>query len=201
MSNCALPLPGLCRTINGMATKRVSQKPNLAVVQPDSRTATQKRKDNLVKAQAALKASRAKMDKSGPTNLERYRDGTYPVGEWDSAEIRRGRPRGREGFSGLHPALTGRQQGEIKRELLRRGQNKFDSMYADAIKVLHDVAKYGEKDADRVKAALAIKEMVAGKVPERIEIKSSDPWQDILDEVLTDEVLPRVPESVVAQDD
>jgi hypothetical protein len=91
--------------------------------------------------------------------------------------------------------MTGRQLAEVKRELLKRGQRKFDSLYGVAIKTLAEVAEYGEKDSDRVKAALAIKEMVAGKVPDRIEVKSSDPWQDILDEIMTDDVMRPVSEN------
>ncbi len=188
-----------------MAEKRGTKKPNLTVVQADSEivdglTAKERRQESLKKARAVRAANRARAPKvTGPSNLDRYRAGTYPCIEWEDEEVSKGRPRGRDGFAGPHPALTGRQQGEVRRELLRRGQSKFDSMYEDAIKVLHDVAQNGENESARVKAALAIKEMVAGKVPERIEIKSSDPWQDILDEVMTDDVLRPVSDQVAAQ--
>ncbi len=190
-----------------MAKKRVTTKPNLTVVQSDSptvdtRTATEKRKDNLAKARAARAANRARAEKkAGPSNLDLYRDGAYPVGDWDDEEVSKGRPRGREDFAGAWPRLTGKQQGEIKRELLRRGQGKLDSMYMDALDALHKISQYGENESARVKASLALAERVAGKVPERIEIKSSDPWQDILDEIMTDDVLRPVDGSVASQAD
>jgi hypothetical protein len=89
-------------------------------------------------------------------------------------------------------SLTAKQQQEIKKELLRRGQGQFDSMYVDAIKVLHSVAMHGEQDSARVKAAELLIQRVAGKTPDKIELHSADPWQDILDKVLDDEVLERV---------
>lgn len=65
-------------------------------------------------------------------------------------------------------------------------------MYRDAIRVLRDVAINGENESARTKAALALIERVGGKVPERLEVHSADPWQDILEDVLSDEVLERV---------
>jgi hypothetical protein len=169
---------------------------SLVGAEADTRTLAQKRSDNLRKAREAREAKRAaaKAEQgSTPTNLERFRAGQYPCSEWDDEEVAKGRPRGVAGeFGGQRPSMTGRQQAEAKRELLRRGQARFDELYTIAIDTLKEVAEGGEKDADRVKAALAIKEMVAGKVPERIEIKSSDPWQDILDDIMTDDVLPPV---------
>lgn len=136
------------------------------------------------------------------TPLERYRAGEYPVTEWSNDEVSRGRPANRDGsFDGPWPKFTGKQQADIRRELLRRGQSKMDEAYLLAIKVLADVAKHGEKDSDRVKAADLLMQRTAGKVPERVEIKSSDPWQDILDEIMDDEVLQRMTEPAAAEGD
>jgi hypothetical protein len=43
-----------------------------------------------------------------------------------------------------------------------------------------------------IKAADLLIQRVAGKTPDKIEVHSADPWQDILDKVLDDEVLERV---------
>ena len=198
-----------------MATKRTTKKANLTVVQSDSpaaaskkpagQTAKMSRAESVAKAQETRRQRAAERRErlaanGGRSNLDRYLAGEYPVTEWTDQEVRKGRPEGANGFSGRIPTLTGRQHAEIKRELLRRGQNYVDSMYPVALKVLAEVALYGEKDADRVKAALALAERTAGKVPERIELKSSDPWQDILDEIMTDDVLPKT-DSPAAQAD
>jgi hypothetical protein len=122
-----------------------------------------------------------------------FRDGEYPIGEWEDEEVQRGKPRNLDGgFAGNWPRFTGREQQQIKAELLKRGQSLVDSMYMDALKVLKDVAKNGDTSAARVKAADLLIQRTAGKVPERIEIKSSDPWQDILDDIMDDEVLSRM---------
>jgi hypothetical protein len=126
------------------------------------------------------------------SNLELYRAGEYPVSAWTDDEVSRGRPAGLGGTYEGTVSLTAKQQQEIKKELLRRGQGQFDSMYVDAIKVLHRVAMYGEQDSARVKAAELLIQRVAGKTPDKIELHSADPWQDILDKVLDDEVLERV---------
>jgi hypothetical protein len=126
------------------------------------------------------------------SNLELYRAGEYPVSAWTDDEVSRGRPAGLGGTYEGTVSLTAKQQQEIKKELLRRGQGQFDSMYVDAIKVLHSVAMHGEQDSARVKAAELLIQRVAGKTPDKIELHSADPWQDILDKVLDDEVLERV---------
>ena len=198
-----------------MATKRTTKKANLTVVQSDSPAAASKKpagdKGKMSRAEAVAKAQETRRQRAaerrarveangGRSNLDLYLAGEYPVGEWTDKEVQMGRPEGANGFSGKVPTLTARQHAEAKRELLRRGQNYIDKMYPVALRVLADVAVNGEKDADRVKAALALAERTAGKVPERIELKSSDPWQDILDEIMTDEVLPKT-STVGAQGD
>lgn len=125
--------------------------------------------------------------------LQRFRDGEYPVSEWTDEEVFKGRPINLDGtFGGTFPNFTGRQNQQIKAELLKRGQREMDSMFKDVVKVLHQVALHGDTDAARVKAADLLMQRVAGRVPERIEVKSSDPWQDILDDIMDDEVLSRM---------
>jgi hypothetical protein len=123
--------------------------------------------------------------------LDLYRAGELPISEWTDDELKHCRPANLDGgFAGSPVKLTAKEYNAIKRELLARGQRMLDSYYHDALKVLHEIATdVVAPEAARVKAANLIVERTAGKVPERVEIKSSDPWQDILDEVLDDEVL------------
>jgi hypothetical protein len=193
-------------TITGMAKKPSDDSPahlSLVGAEGDSSrlTGRAKRLEALergrIKAaetRARRKAEREALLASGVRSpLERYRDGEYPIKDWSDEEVRRGRPANVDGtFTGAWPKLSGKEHAVLKRELLTRGQHKIDAMYMDVLEVLHDVALNGEKDADRVKAADLLVQRAAGKVPERIEIKSSDPWQDILDDVLADDVLQRV---------
>lgn len=158
---------------------------NAALVEGRKRAAETKRKRAEAKAAAVARGE--------VPRAELFRRGEYPVTAWEDAEIKRGRPRNLDGsFTGAWPNFTGAQQASIRRELLRRGQSDFDSMYRDAIRVLRDVAINGENESARTKAALALIERVGGKVPERLEVHSADPWQDILEDVLSDEVLERV---------
>lgn len=167
------------------------QNPRKTKAERDAQLAEARRKSNETRRRQgeerrALRAAGVK------SNLELYRAGEYPVSAWTDEEVGRGRPAGIGGTYEGGVSFTSKQQAEIKKELLRRGQSQFDSMYADAIRVLHSVALHGENDSARVKAADLLINRVAGKTPDRLEIKSSDPWQDILDEVLDDEVLTRV---------
>jgi hypothetical protein len=124
---------------------------------------------------------------------QRWCDGEYPVSAWTDEEIKRGRPENLGGgFDGPYPRMTGKQLADIKRELLKRGQRQIDGYYTDALKVLQEIALHGENESARVKAADLLVQRTAGKLPDKVEIKSSDPWQDILDEVMRDDVLERV---------
>lgn len=127
------------------------------------------------------------------SNLQRFRDGEYPVSDWTDDEVFKGRPINLDGtFGGTFPNFTGRQNQQIKAELLKRGQREIDSMYKDVVKVLHHVALHGDTDAARVKAADLLMQRTAGKVTERIEVHQADPWQDMLDEIMDDDVLQRM---------
>lgn len=168
--------------------KRTTEERNAQLAEARKRAAETKRAQG--ERRAALRAAGVR------PGLERYRAGEYPVSAWTDEEVARGKPANIDGsFEGPMPTLSGKQQAEIKKELLRRGQRQFDSLYVDAIRALHSVAMHGENESAIVKAADLLIQRVAGKTPERIEIKSADPWQDILDDVLSDEVLERVTES------
>jgi hypothetical protein len=156
----------------------------------------------LKKAQAARRASIARKNeqkaRGEKSRLQMYKDGELPISEWTEEELKRGRPANLGGtFEGNANIvrLSSREYQALRAELLKRGQRMLDSMYHDAVKVLHEIAVDPvAPEAARVKAANLIVERAAGKVVERVEIKSSDPWQDILDDVLNDEVLKPVKE-------
>jgi membrane-bound lytic murein transglycosylase len=197
-----------------MASTRKPRTTNLKVVKTAaeaSRVAVQSESDKAAERKAARAAQLAKArEKSNETrrrqgeerralraagvksNLELYRAGEYPVAAWSDDEVSHGRPAGIGGTYEGTVGLTPKQQQEVKKELLRRGQGQFDSMYFDALQALHSVALHGENESARIKAADLLIQRVAGKTPDKVEIHSADPWQDILDKVLDDEVLERV---------
>lgn len=145
------------------------------------------------KTQARARERKAARDAGVKTRLEKFRAGEYPISEWDDEEVEHGRPKDLTGgFSGAHPKFSSKDAAAIRRELLKRGERMIDTYYFDALKVLHGVALHGENESARVKAANILMERTAGKTVDKIEIKSSDPWQDILDEVMDDDVLNRV---------
>lgn len=175
--------------------------------QEDSRAAKRKaqldaaREKAIVARRKQVAGVRERRAAGEKTPLEKFRAGEYPISEWSDEEVFKGKPRAMDGtFSGAMPRFTGREHQQIKAELLKRGQRKMDGMFAEVVDVLHKVALYGETESARVKAAQILMERVAGKVPDKIEIKSSDPWQDILDEIMDDEVLQRMNETTEAAD-
>jgi len=145
-------------------------------------------------AKAAKQAgARARREDGEPSPLERYRAGTYPITEWSEAELSHGQPANRDGgFDGASPKFTAREHAAIRAQLLRHGEKLLASWYPGALKVLEEVARTGESEPSRVKAANLMIERIAGRTIEKIELKSADPWADILEEVLEDEVLERV---------
>lgn len=156
-----------------------------------------RREESLLRAQETRRqrgaVSRAARAAGEVSRLDKYRAGEYPCHEWEDEEVAKGRPKNLDGsFTGTYPNLTGRQHAEIKRELLKRGQRKMDGLFDVALDALSSIAQYGESEAARVKAADLLVQRVAGKVPDKVEIKSSDPWQDILDEIMDDDVLQRM---------
>lgn len=156
--------------------------------------------ENMAKGRARLAElranARAAREAGVPTRLSLYREGKLPFDEWTDEELGKGRPAGLNGiFDGAGPKFTPKEHAQIRVALLKRGERLLESYYVGALKVLEEVARSGESEPSRVKAANLIIERTAGRTVEKIEIKSSDPWQDILDEVLEDEVLERMQDS------
>lgn len=144
--------------------------------------------------------AKQKRDAGERTPLEKFRSGEYPIEQWTDDEISHGRPSDLTGgFAGKFPSISGKDHLAIRRELLKRGQSKIDGFYFRALAVLDEIATNSDSDAARVKAANLLMERTAGRTVERIEIKSSDPWADILEDVLNEEVLAPVVEPEDAQ--
>lgn len=162
------------------------------------------RNANLAAGRAQIAANRAagkrKRAAGEKSPWERFKAGEYPIEQWTDDEISHGRPADiGGGFSGGDGKVDGKSHLAIRRELLKRGQSKIDGFYFRALAVLDEVATNSDSDAARVKAANLLMERTAGRTIERIEIKSSDPWADILEDVLNEEVLAPVVEPEDAQ--
>ena len=91
-------------------------------------------------------------------------------------------------FRGRPPSVLPRTFArDVSRELLRRGESEIRQGFIDAIKTLVEIAKSGEKDADRVRAANLIIERVAGKVPDKLVVADGRPeWEDLVTAMLED---------------
>lgn len=164
---------------------------------PFPMTPKERRLDGRARGLAKIKAERqlhaAKRAAGERTRLELYRAGELKIEDWTIDEVSHGQPANLNGgYEGAHVNFSGKQNAEIRRELLRRGEKQLSSYYVGALKVLEEIAEYGISEPSRVKAANLIVERIAGRTVEKIEIKSSDPWADILEEVLADEVLERM---------
>lgn len=73
------------------------------------------------------------------------------------------------------------------RELLARGENKWREAFLDAVDVFTEIAKDPRLDAkDRMKAAQYVIERVAGKTPERIEVATVAPWEQMISGIVAE---------------
>lgn len=137
--------------------------------------------------QLALREAR---ETGEPTRWEMYKAGDLKVADLDNEEIASQRFRDRlGGFVGRPPLLSGKQQQEFRRELLKRGQRKLDGMYEMALGVLKEIAASGmAEDKDRLKATDMIMQRVAGKVPERVELGPVDAFSGFLEGIIDDAV-------------
>jgi hypothetical protein len=118
---------------------------------------------------------------------ERWRaflEGEITVEDMDDEEIARAQFRAADGtFRGRPPKTVPRNFAQqVSRELLKRGDSRFRRLYFEAIEVLAEIARDGEKDGDRVRAANILLERVAGKVPEKVEYSTDErpAWQDFV---------------------
>lgn len=108
------------------------------------------------------------------------------VATLDSSEIARGQLKDKAGhFRGRPPALVPRGFFDAcRKELMKRAQSEYEKAYLAAIEAMTKIAKgeeMGAKPADKIKAAQFIIERLEGKTPERVEIKMSDPFADLVE--------------------
>ena len=105
------------------------------------------------------------------------------------AELARGQLMdSRGGFTGRPPTLVPRAfHDACVRELMKRGREMYKENYIQAIQAMTDIAtNKAVKEADRIKAATFVIERLEGKVPERLEVVASAPWQDMIGGIVAD---------------
>ena len=73
------------------------------------------------------------------------------------------------------------------RELMSRGKVMYQENYLLAIQAMTSIATDPRVDeGQRIRAAQFVIERIEGKVPERLEVSASEPWQDLLVGILAD---------------
>jgi len=98
-------------------------------------------------------------------------------------ELARGRLRNADGSFRGAPArwVPAEFHRECVRELMRRGKELYQINYIEAIESMTKIANSpAVEPAQRIKAAQFVIERIEGKVPEKLEVGVSEPWQEIL---------------------
>lgn len=98
-------------------------------------------------------------------------------------ELARGRLRNADGSFRGAPArwVPAEFHRECIRELMRRGKEMYQESYIDAIQTMRTIANSPSVEpAQRIKAAQFVIERLEGKVPEKLEIGMSEPWQEMI---------------------
>lgn len=113
--------------------------------------------------------------------------GEMSVEDMDDEELLHMRFKNKNGqFQGRPPAAVPRELAvAAQRELLKRGQKRFETSFLEAINLMGDLLKMDDVD-DRVRldAAKYIVERVAGKTPDKVEVSGDAPWQVILQKII-----------------
>ena len=100
--------------------------------------------------------------------------GKIDLSDWDDEELQRGQKRSRRGtWEGRPPKVVPKQ---LHDELVRRKLNQANAMMRDhlveAVQMFYDLMTAKDtEDAIRFKCAMAIKDHVMGKAPERIQVQ------------------------------
>ena len=111
------------------------------------------------------------------------------VGALTAEELARGQLMDKNGnFVGRPPAFVPKAfHDACIKELLGRGRVLYKENYVKAIEAMTQIASSPTaKEADRIKAAQFVIERLEGKVPERIEIGVSDPWQQMISGIVAE---------------
>lgn len=144
------------------------------------------------------KGSQVKRVNKGQRNEQRvqgrmaqFMHGEITVEDLDDEELLQGRVRDREGmFRGRPPKLIPREFHEaITRELLSRGERIIREHYLKAIDTFVKIAADPNVEPkDRLKAAQYVWERMAGKLPDKVEVKAKvEPWQEDISAIITKE--------------
>lgn len=115
------------------------------------------------------------------------------VGTLSNEELARGQLKGRNGgFSGRPSNWVPREFHQAcLRELLKRGKQLWMENYVEAIKAMTDIAagrgpgKHATP-AERIRAAQFVVERLEGKVPDKLEVSTDQPWQAAIKAIVAD---------------
>lgn len=121
------------------------------------------------------------------TRRQALLDGDITVDDLGLDELLTGRLNDKNGTQRRgNPASIPRAiHDSMVRELLKRGESLFRESYAEAIEVMRKVMLDDSVDPrERLKAAQYVVERFAGKVPDKVEVSTSDPWQQVIDQVM-----------------
>lgn len=157
-----------------------------AVPDPPAEKSPRKRTGALVTRNGTKVTSKSEtVDVAVSKRLAMLVSGDIDIEDLDDEELARGQLKADDGtFRGRPGNWVPRAfYDKMVRELLRRGEGKYRENYIECLTAVTNIAKYAEKDADRLKAAIYVIERVAGPMPTKVEIKAEiKPWeQDVLD--------------------
>lgn len=113
--------------------------------------------------------------------------GELTVEDMDNEELARGQFRAGDGsFRGRPPKTIPRDFAtQLSRELLRRADSNLKARLLEAIEVQVEIMRNGDKDADRLRAALYLQDRLLGKVPERVVVSAGRPeWESEVEKFL-----------------
>lgn len=133
------------------------------------------------------KRKKIELGKGWSTALQRIEDEGLTmeqfVSELSPEELARGRLKNADGSFRGAPAkwVPAEFHKECIRELMRRGKVLYQENYIAAIEAMTQVATTPSVDVgQRIRAAQFVIERIEGKVPERLEVGVSEPWQEML---------------------
>ena len=133
------------------------------------------------------KRDRVRIGKGWTAALEQMENEGMTMAEFVSLlspeELARGRLKNADGSFRGAPArwVPAEFHKECIRELMRRGKMLYQENYIEAIQAMTTIATSpGVEPKDRIRAAQFVIERIEGKVPEKLEIGVSEPWQEIL---------------------
>lgn len=134
-----------------------------------------------------VKRKKIRMGRGWSTALEKMAAEDMTMQEFVATltpeELARGQLKAGDGtFRGAPPKWVPAEfHKECIRELMRRGKQLYQIAYIDAINSMTLIANNpAVEPAQRIKAAQFVIERIEGKVPERLEVGVSEPWQEIL---------------------